>query len=519
MGYVQRHSGLVVPESFAEPSERPAQPEMREVATTTGGRDITRGYVDPMMLLRPQDSVLRLRGNGNYELYREVLRDDQVQACFSQRRLAVISREWEVVPGGDASVDEEAAEFLREQLRRIDFDSVTDKMLYGVYYGYAVAECLWAREGSRVVLAEIRVRDRRRFGWDSSGRLRLRTMSNPDPGELLPERKFWTFATGADHDDEPYGLGLAHWLYWPVFFKRGGMRLWLTFLDKFGAPTVRGTYPPNATAEEKQRLLAALEAVTSESGVIIPEGMAIELLEAARSGSADYKELYDRMDRAIAKVVLGQVATTEGTPGRLGNDDAQQAVRLDLVKADADLICASFNRSVVRWLTAYNFPAAAPPEVWRKVEEAEDLGRIAERDATLASIGYRPTLARIRDVYGDGYEPVEGAPAPTPGPSFAEPDDARRWHGQDQEQIDAEADRLAADWERLLGRRVRELLELAEETEDLETFRARLADLAGAEPDPQLVQALERAGFVAGLWGRWRAETDARRLSDEGDAA
>ncbi|HLT43784.1 MAG TPA: DUF935 family protein, partial [Luteimonas sp.] len=157
MGYVQRHSGLVVPESFAEPSERPAQPEMREVATTGGGRDITRGYVDPMMLLRPQDSVLRLRGNGNYELYREVLRDDQVQACFAQRRLAVVSREWEVVPGGDTPADEEAAEFLREQLRRIDFDSVTDKMLYGVYYGYAVAECLWAREGSRVVLAEIRV--------------------------------------------------------------------------------------------------------------------------------------------------------------------------------------------------------------------------------------------------------------------------------------------------------------------------------------------------------------------------
>src|SRR5690606_41171473 len=68
-----------------------------------------------------------------------------------------------------------------------------------------------------------------------------------------------------------YGLGLAHWLYWPVYFKRGGLKLWLTFLDKFGAPTVRGTYPPNATAEEKQRLLAALEAVTSESGVIRSE--------------------------------------------------------------------------------------------------------------------------------------------------------------------------------------------------------------------------------------------------------
>ncbi|MDF5986520.1 hypothetical protein P4131_17570 [Pseudomonas aeruginosa] len=45
------------------------------------------------------------------------------------------------------------------------------------------------------------------------------------------------------------------------------------------------------------------------------------------------------MDETIAKVTLGQVASSQGTPGRLGNDDLQADVRLDLVKADADLIC------------------------------------------------------------------------------------------------------------------------------------------------------------------------------------
>lgn len=214
MSYVMRPSGMIVPSSFAEPPSRKG-PELREIATTGMGNDITRGFVDPMMLLRPQDSVLRLRG-GTHTLYAEVLRDDQVGACMAQRRLAVTSREWQVVAGGAQAIDEQAAEFLREQLLRIEFDRITDRMLYGIFYGYAVAECLWDKNGGKVSIGDIRVRDRRRFGWDGAGNLRLRTMSNVDPGELMPPEKFWSYATGADNDDEPYGLGLAHWLYWPV---------------------------------------------------------------------------------------------------------------------------------------------------------------------------------------------------------------------------------------------------------------------------------------------------------------
>jgi hypothetical protein len=52
----------------------------------------------------------------------------------------------------------------------------------------------------------------------------------------MPERKFWTFSAGAATDDEPYGLGLGHFLYWPVFFKRNDIKFWLIFLEKFAAP-------------------------------------------------------------------------------------------------------------------------------------------------------------------------------------------------------------------------------------------------------------------------------------------
>lgn len=407
MSYQQTKSGLYVPINFAASS----RPEMREVATTRDGRDVTRGYVDPFRLQQPGDSVLQLRGAGDYQIYKELLRDDQVGATFAQRRLAVVAKELQVDAGGSTRADKKAAEFMLEQINNIGFDRITDKMLYGVFYGYAAAEVMWGRDGANIVIEATKVRDRRRFGFDGFGNLRLKTFADPE-GELLPDRKFWHYSTGADHDDEPYGLGLAHWLYWPVFFKRAGIEYWMVFLERFGQPTAMGKHPTNATPAERQKLLEALEAIATDTGVTVPIGMEISFLEAARSGTADYSKLCEHMDNAIAKIVLGQTASTQGTPGRLGNDQLQGDVRDDLIRADADLVCESFNRSVGTWLTEYNFPGAKPPRVYRVTDAAEDIDKLAERDKKIYDMGFKPTLKHIKEIYGGDWEPrTETQPA------------------------------------------------------------------------------------------------------------
>ena len=506
MSYVRLDSGLMIPMSFAE-----AAPEMREVATTRDGRDITRGYVSPFQLLQPQDTVLVARGGSNYSLYREVLRDDQVGSVFAQRKLAVVAKPWEVEPASKTAKDKAAADFMREQLQAINFDAVTDKMLYGVFYGFAVAEMLWGREGRFVTIDKIKVRDRRRFGFDGDMQLRLQTMGAMNPGELLPDRKFWSFCSGADHDDEPYGLGLAHWLYWPVLFKRNGIKFWLIFLEKFGQPTAKGHYPGNATAEEKARLLAAVQAIATESGVILPEGMAIELIEAARSGTADYEALAKRMDNAITKIVLGQTLTTEAAGGQY-KADVQMDVRQDLVKSDADLICSSFNTGPVAWLTEWNFPGARPPRVWRQIDEGEDLAKRAEVDKKLHEMGYEPeSTDYINETYGGRW--VKRAQPRTPldrkaedvddaDAEFAEPRAAAVAAADDQRALDAAADKVAAEYQALFGKQVDEIIAFAEQTGDLATMRDRLAELMAAAPNAELVSRLERGALVANLAGR-----------------
>lgn len=209
------HNGVWIPAGFAE--ERPAKPIFEEVATTADGRDITRGFVDGLQLLPPTDSIQQLRGV-DLRVYDEVRRDDQVATVLQQRKLALSSKEWTVEPGGTQRADKAAADFIKEQLDHILFDRLTEKMLSGLFWGYAVSECLWARDGQFIALANVKVKKQRRFGFAPDGSLRLLTSRAPQ-GEALPARKFWAYATGADDDDDPYGLGLAHWLYWPTFFK------------------------------------------------------------------------------------------------------------------------------------------------------------------------------------------------------------------------------------------------------------------------------------------------------------
>ena len=115
-----------------------------EIATTHDGRDITRPWY--VGLQPPRDP--RLLGAVDWGVYDRIHQDDQVFATFQQRRTAVVSRHWDMLPGDDSDPRSvEAADRLGATLKRIGWDRVTDKMLFARFYGFAVAELGVGGEG------------------------------------------------------------------------------------------------------------------------------------------------------------------------------------------------------------------------------------------------------------------------------------------------------------------------------------------------------------------------------------
>jgi len=464
-------------------------------------------------ILPNDDSVLARQGNG-WTAYLELLRDDQVKSTLQQRRTAITEAELIVVPASDRPADVAAADDIREQLAALDFDAITDQMHYGVFWGHAVAENLYRREGKRIVLDAIKPREHYRFKYDRDMNLRLVTLKTPQ-GELMPPRKFWTFNSGAMHADNPYGLGLAHYLYWPVFFKRNGLKFWMIFLEKFGSPTPKAEVPGawlDQTNPQSQKMISAvqraLEAIQTDSHVIVPEGTAIELIEATRGGTATYEQLLERMDAAISKVVLSQTMTTDNGSSR-SQAEVHETVGEAVKKSDADLLMGAFNTQTVAWLTEWNHPGANPPKVWRKIGQEQDLKEQAETDNEIAKLGLEPTDEYIAETYGPGWR--RKAPAPVPmGRGQGMPADfteisrlaqERATGRADQQALVDAAELMSTQYREFVGDRVERLLAMLDETQDLATFRERLLDEMETLPKPENVERIRNATFFSRLKG------------------
>lgn len=475
------------------PKEKSMPPVFGEIAGTGSGLDeVLTAFVGEVM--ETTDPLLRSLG-GDLEQYERLLRDDQVYSTFQQRRSAVTSAEWEVVAGGESAIDKAAAEHLEEQLRAIKFDRITDKMLHGLFYGYAVGEVMWGRRDNRIVIEDIKVRKPRRFRFGKDGRLRLMQAGKPE-GVEMPDRKFWTFTAGADNDDEPYGRGLGYWCYWPVFLKRNGVKFWAIALEKYATPTPVGKYPPGSSPEDQKKLLQAAAAVSTDAAVVIPEGMILELLEAKRQAGSDHGTFVDEMNSMISKIVLSQTMTTDDGSS-LSQANVHKGVRDEVVKGDADISCESFNNGPAVWVTAWNFPGAKPPKVWRILAEPEDLKEAAETDKILNDIGFKPSAEYVRDKYGEGYEfkepPPGDRPPAEPPADFADPP------RDPADDIAEQAEAFAAPAMDALIDQVKKLLH---ESPDLETFRDRLLELYPNMETSDLAEAMRRALVVSDLTGR-----------------
>lgn len=451
-------------------------------------------------LLPNPDRILMSLG-GDLRNYAKLLRDDQVHSLLQQRQDALIAAEWEVVPGGEDSRDEEAADFLRQQLSALSWDAITRKMHKGLLYGYSVGECLWGQDGNRIMLEDIRVRKPWRFGFGKDGELKLRVMAGVS---LMPERKFWVATWGADDDDNRYGTGLGYHLWWPCYLKRNGAKFWAAFLDKFGTPSTKATYPNGATEEEKDTALRAARALRSESAVAMPEGFDIQILEASHTGTASYAEFLAYWDDAIAKVILGQTGTTK--QGQYaGTGDVLEGVKAEMIKADADLLCESFNRGPAVWLTEWNFPGAKAPQVWRSVTNTRRMQAEAERDKATYELGLELSDEEISRRYGDAWQRRAGASPAGAGTSMGSPDASFAEREEEDEpgdlagQLAEVADPHVSDMVEAIRR---ELDDVLASGGSFAEFSARLSELYPVLDTADLTEALEGAFLAANLAGR-----------------
>ncbi len=473
-------------------------------------------------VLQPSDDVLNKMGRGKgHQLYDEIYRDPHAFAVLQKRKLEVTSREWMVEEASNSRLDRKAADLVREQFKPL-IDSLTLGLMGAILRGFAVGECVWASDGTGWGFEKISVKKQRRFRFDIDGNLRILTRDDMLQGIAAPDRKFIVHRYSIeDDDDDPYGVGLGSVLYWPAWFKRQALAHWLRSNEKHASPTTLAQYQGAYDKTRQDEIGAALTQMANDTALVVPDNVAISLLEAKNSGGADAHEALNRyLDELMSEAVLGETLTTNsGQRGARALGEVHNEVRIAIAKADSDLVSQTLHRTAVKWLVEVNYPGAKPPQIWRDFSESEDLDKKATRDKTIYDMGYRPrSVEYINQTYGGDWVEAQAAmPAATDvnqptdtaaavNALFAEASPSGESQAaQTADVLSAQLATLADPLMSVIGDRIRQAVAQSASFAELET---RLLMLSGELGIDDLGSLFSQAIQVAALSGAEAAKND-----------
>lgn len=472
--------------------------------------------------LTPQRLVSILKGaaDGDLDAYLTLAeemeeRDPHYSSVLRTRKLAVSGLPITVVAGGEDSKAHQLAEDVRRLLDAPDFGDLVDNALDALGKGYSVNEIIWDRSGARWEPEEYKWRDPRFFKFHHQNPEEIRLIDEADPvnGLALPPYKFIIHKPKLKSGLVLRG-GLARLVAFSYVCKMYGMKDWLGFLEIYGIPLRLGKYGTAASEEDKAVLKTAVANIGSDAAAILPDSMVIEFQQVAQTSGAS--EVFSRMvewiDKQVSKAVLGQTASTEGTPGRLGGDKIQEEVRQDLIAADAKQLANTINRDLVRPYIDINYgPQKSYPRVVISIPENEDLDSLADNLSKLVPLGLKVSAQEVRSKLGLS-EPDKDAEL-LGVPSFGFDDlAANRAHGGGcqcsacsgralnraaPDEMDILAADMLADWEQVTAPVFDPILKAVREAEDYDQLTELLpALLANADP-VKLTEALAKAGLIA----------------------
>lgn len=466
------------------------------------------------MYLPNPDPVLKALGK-DIKVYRELRADAHVGGCLRRRKAAVKALEWGVDREKSRS---RVAKNIEAIFADLPIERIITEMLDAVLYGYQPLEITWQKVGSMIVPVDIVGKPPQWFVFDEDSKLRFRTRDNSVKGEELPERKFLLPRQDPSYDN-PYGFPDMSMVFWPTTFKKGGLKFWVQFTEKYGAPWVVGKHPRGTSDADADALLDKLESMVQDAVAVIPDDSSVEIKEAAgKAGSADvYERMLHFCRSEVSIALLGQNQTTEAKTN-FASAKAGIEVTREIRDGDKSIVEEAFN-TLVRWVCDLNFSDGARPvfSMWEQ-EEVDKI--LAERDEKLVRAGARLTPAYFKRAYalqdGDLDEtplPPTGNPAALrlastgldgadPAAAFAEGDGLV----PDQEALDAALDALSpddlnADMQALLA----PLFEQIKRGTDPESLLGSLAELYPDMDGADLQERLARAIFVANMWGRLHA--------------
>ncbi|WP_199026636.1 DUF935 domain-containing protein [Ralstonia sp. ASV6] len=500
----------------------------------------------PYKLARLLEEAERGRLQAQTDLFLDMEeRDAHIYSEMSKRKRAVLNIEWTVEPPKNPSAREKRdAAMVQELVSDIPGkeDMILD-MLDGIGHGFSMLEIEWQQLGASWLPKTLHHRPQSWFQISQNDQNVIRLRDNsPDGSTLLPFG--WIQHVHKAKSGYVSRSGLHRVLAWPYLFKHYAVRDLAELLEIYGMPLRLGKYPSGAGDAEKSALLRAVTQLGHSAAGIIPEGMSIEFENASNGTEVPFSVMFDMMERAQSKAILGGTLTSQadGKTSTNALGDVHNEVRHDIQASDCRQLAPTLSRDIVYPLLVLNGGQAdnprRRPRVVFHVSEPEDMGALATNVQTLVNIGLPVGQGWAYEKFNipkpkDGeatLQPQRQSATPTPAPdgSGMPPTDPSvaanrsRLHAalailrgtdspqpfQDQVQMDKAVDQLGQDGtlQRQAVELLSDVLKRLQEAPSADAALGLLAELFPDMDDSALQESLANMLFAADLVGRLTAD-------------
>lgn len=357
-------------------------------------------------------SALTMADGGNLskaaDLCDAILGDDRAPAVLNTRVNAVLGSPltFEAGRGRSKKAVVKALEIGEDWYSAYDEAVLGQLLLWGRLLGVGLAQQNWRilpDHGNR----EIPVVENwhaQHLRWDPrERRWMVRVGDGGQEAAAAPGDGKWIIFT-------PYGANRpwAHGLW------RGMSRLWLLkqyALDDFGTHSeahgnpMRVGIPPKAgeanhgNKKLREELASDLADMASSSSIVLPPGFDFRLVEATANTFEMFVKQIDMANAGMSIMAIGSNLPTEVGNGAQTGATAQNLVRVDYKRADAEVLSTTTHDQTLTWWAEFNFAARglAPWPEW-EIEPKADL----QARAVLVK-----TVADAIDKFGEAGAPVD----------------------------------------------------------------------------------------------------------------
>lgn len=314
-----------------------------------------------------------LIGKKGYGIYREMINDDQVKASLWFKKMLVLGRAWDVAPADDDEESIKIATWVEDRLKELKLKDILFEILTAFDFGVCFGEIIWEprriESELQIVVKDVAFRDPSRMHIDTDlhgNIIQFRQDADAYPLNsiaITPDKMFhWAYnGTFRNH----WGISDLRAAYRAWWSKKYVTQFFNVFLERFGSPMTAIKYPVGSTDELKNNLARILTNLTQKSEILIPDGVKIELIEAQRSGSANFEGALATYDVGIANAILMPAMLGGGTTDRRGSDSQSRLhlrVLMKLVQHICEQVSDKINCQIIEPMVNMNYDVKKCPK-------------------------------------------------------------------------------------------------------------------------------------------------------------